>query len=366
MPVPHDLLEYRNGYLQLRTTSDEGVPDGGCVDMDPMRYIVHRGHLLRALPDCWGGPGRALLFYWFMAAAGRSWWARGLERDSAPFLVGKYDPARPEDRYTMSQAFADAVQRFGLVVSRETEVAVFKDLASGSAGAHEAFQRFCQGMCSRIVIGQTLTSTAQAQGLGGGQANVQDDVLTNIVAFDDLLLAETLQEQLFIPLLQMNGRAGAPPAISRGVASDGLAARVGVIKELKAAGISLKPEAADALSEAVGLPLVVDGAAQVDDAPLPGKGTAKPEVNEVDVDRLSAVPPAVEDELARNAAAGLARAFRGSLAPVRRLIELSTSAEDLERRIAEFYDGWPAARVASLTAEALTAFALNGAVAFPR
>ena len=358
VPVPHDLLDYTSGRLRIKETSPEGVPTGRFLDMDPMRYLVHRGHLLRSLPDCWGGPARALLFWWFLAAAGRNWWSRGLERDSAPFLVGKYDTARPEDRYALVQAFQDAVQRFGLVLSRDTDVQVFKDLASGSAEAHEKFQLFCQGMCSRVVVGQTLTTGGKASGLGNAQADVQDDVLTNIVAFDDLLLAETLQEQLFRPLLALNGRGGPVPLISRGVTSDNLMEKATVLKELAAAGVKLLPEAAAALSDSLGLPVTISEAAPV----LPPGAAIPPPVATL---RAPVAPGDANELLAGNAAAKLSQAFRGSLAPIRRLVDESTSAEDLETRLAAFYSDWSPGRVAALTAEALTAFAANGTQAAP-
>lgn len=350
VPVPHDLLSYRNGYLQIKETTPDGVPTGRLLDLDPTRYIMHRGHLLRGLPDCWGGPGRALVFYWFLAAAGRSWWARGLERDGGPFLLGKYNPERPEDRGAMEAAFADAVQRFGLVVSNETDVEVFKDLASGTAVAHQAYQTHMLSMCSRVVIGQTLTSQAANTGLGSNQASVQNDVLTDVAAFDDMLLAETLQEQLFIPLLQLNARPGPPPTFTHGVLSENLLSRATLLKELKQAGIKVRKDGEATLSEIFSMPLEVETPAAAP-AALATLSAQRP------VDRAN-------DQLVRNAGATFAQAFRGSLAPVKRLIEASTSPEELERQLGEFYADWQPGRLARLKAEALTAFAANAALGF--
>jgi hypothetical protein len=70
---------------------------------------------------------------------------------------------------------------------------------------------------------------------------------------------------------------------------------------------------------------------------------------------------AANDAIAREGAATLALAFRGSLAPVRRLVLESSSAVDLEQRIRAFYADWSPERVAPLIEEALSAFAANGA-----
>ena len=59
-------------------------------------------------------------------------------------------------------------------------------------------------------------------------------------------------------------------------------------------------------------------------------------------------------------AADLAQAFRGDLAPVRRLIQESASAEDLERRVRLFFADWQPSRTGEVLSQALTAYAATG------
>jgi len=66
------------------------------------------------------------------------------------------------------------------------------------------------------------------------------------------------------------------------------------------------------------------------------------------------------DSIAEETSASLARSFRGSLAPIRRIILESDSSQECERRIREFYADWSPARVAPLIEEALIAHAANG------
>ena len=68
----------------------------------------------------------------------------------------------------------------------------------------------------------------------------------------------------------------------------------------------------------------------------------------------------IQDRIARAGSAELARAFRGSLAPVRRLIAESTSASDLEHKLHLFYADFDPSRIQPLIEEALTAYAANG------
>lgn len=268
--VPHHLLDFREGTVRVKLTTDAGIPTGEVVDADPMRYIVHRGHLLQSLPDGWGGPARALVFWWFIAAAARGWWAQGVERNGVPFLIGKYDAANPSDKVAMMTAFRDSARRFGLVISRDTEVEMMKDLASGDAGVHQRLLEFAQTQMSRLVVGQTMTTRAQASGLGGGQqASVQNDVLTDIVQFDAELLAGTLIDQLLRSLLRINGLDGPAPTIAWQITTDDAKGMAEVLSILKQAGITMRREGEEALSKAVGLPVQL---MQPEGMPAPGQG----------------------------------------------------------------------------------------------
>lgn len=362
-PVPHHMLDFRDGELWIKEVNERGDKTGGARRLDPMRYIAHRGHLLQGLPDCWGGPARAVLFWWFFANSARMWWAQGLERHAVPFMVGKYDSNRPEDKWALMDAFKASARLFGLVISQGTDVQVFKDMASGDAAAFEKLISFAQAQMSRLVVGQTMTGKAANTGLGSSQATVQDDVLTDIVQFDAMLLGATLSEQLLKPLMELNGLDGPVPEITWQITQDDAKAQAEVLKVLKDAGIRLKDEGMAQLSEAVGFPLerAPEGAPEAAPAiPAPvGRtllsATAKP---------LTAQE--ANDAVALAAAADLSQAFRGSLAPVRRLIRESESPEDLVARLTEFYADYAPGRLAAIISEALTAYAGNSTVKFPR
>lgn len=71
--------------------------------------------------------------------------------------------------------------------------------------------------------------------------------------------------------------------------------------------------------------------------------------------------------IARRRSEALAEAFRGGLAPIRRIVEDSTSPQDLERRLREYYADWSPARIAVVAEQALQISAAAGAAeATPR
>lgn len=78
-------------------------------------------------------------------------------------------------------------------------------------------------------------------------------------------------------------------------------------------------------------------------------------------DKLQLLDPG--DAIARAGAADLAQAFRGHLAPIRRMMRESTSAEDFESQVRTFYADWKPGQIARLVEEGLAAYAVNGAAA---
>lgn len=135
---------------------------------------------------------------------------------------------------------------------------------------------------------------------------------------------------------------------------------------LSQAGLQVTDASMPTLSEKIGLE-------------LERKPTAPPLGSQVFTPRSFAASPVLQDmapqrahdalvandSIARESAATLALAFRGSLAPIRRIIRDSQSPSEVEEKVKQFYADWSLARVAPLIEEALIAYAANGAVVAP-
>lgn len=167
-------------------------------------YIIHRGHVLADSPDYWGGPAKSLLFWWLFKTYDRDWWVDFLERWGQPFLKGTYDSSDPESKYSLTSAFQAAKRLFGIAVSQGTEVEVVQ-VATGNADTFDKFFALCNAEISKLIVGQTISSTAADVGLGGGQASVHEAVRQDFRQFDCLLLSHTIRDQVFVPLARLNG-----------------------------------------------------------------------------------------------------------------------------------------------------------------
>ncbi|WP_448577449.1 phage portal protein family protein [Thermosphaera sp.] len=348
VPVPHRLLDFSSGSLRIRDVDARGRPSSVTHWPDPNRYIVHRGHLL-GVPDHFGGPMRAIVFWWLLSVMDRSWWARFLDRFGAPFLIGKYDQADDVSRRILERAFDLATRLGGLVISRDTEVEIKHVMNSDEGTGFERFLTICQREKSKLIIGQTLSAEAQATGLGSGVAVAHEAVRDDIREFDAMMLSGTLRDQLFAQIVAINRLPGRPPTLVLGGESHtDIRTTAETLELLARSGHRVVDEDLTAISKRLGFRIErASTRTPTGIVPFASPGLSAPNA---DID-LDAVAAAV--------AADLTHAFRGDLAPVARIVRESRSADDCVAALRHFTATWRPGRAASLIAEALTAYAAN-------
>lgn len=226
------------------------------ITPDPQRHLVHRGHLLYGIPDKWGGPGRAILAWWWLAQSGRDWFARYMEKFGTPFLVGKTNQTDTQALTLLRDAFATASKIGGIVVSEATEIELTQAATSGASDAYERFLAVCHREISKVIVGQELSSTAAATGLGSGVAKLQGQVRDDIRIWDQKALCETLCRQLIRRFMFINAFSGRPPKLVWGTLSTDEASKTGaLLVQLKNAGLRPTDEAIEGISEKVGIEL---------------------------------------------------------------------------------------------------------------
>jgi phage gp29-like protein len=356
VPVPHHLLDFTTGVLRIWDVDPAtGGPLATTHEADPVRYILHRGHILSG-PDNWGGPMRSILFWWLLATMDREWWARFLDRYGSPFLLGTYPRGDADSRGTLERAFALAVKLGGLVISEDTKAELSQAAATASSGqAYADFINLCHNEISKLVLGQTLSAQPSPTGeLGSGTATLQSGVREDIRLFDATLLSETLRDQLFTQFNEINGFPGQPPRIVFGSASASeMHNTIELLKAIRATDVEIADDAIATLSELTGLSLQ---RRQSGAAPVPFSVTP-----------YSAAPATVRDRLAvasrsiRNAAADLVPILRQFPSAVARAIQESASAAECQERILALYSAADRRRGAEILSDAMAVHAALGA-----
>jgi phage gp29-like protein len=362
--------------------------------LDRRRHIVHRGHLLTEYRDNWGGPFRAILGWWLLRQLGRDWWAAFMQRYGMPFLKGKTNVEDEEAIRFLHDAFQMARRIGGLVIGHEDEVELCEAMVTGGAEGHERWVNFCNSAISTFICGQEMSSTSKSSGNFGdeGKAKLQGIVRDDVRKFDQVRLAETIEKQIFDPLLALNGLAGHVKATWGGLSPEESLGTGAVLVQLANAGLEVTDDSIPVISDRLGFtvqraarslgmePDLQDGKrpagapdATRGGARAPGKqfGGGAPEgtgAAQLRAPTLSVHLPAGEgghpsDAITARKAAALAVAYRGAMAPVARIIEDSASPEEAQANLAAYFRDWKPDRVRAVCEEALqlcAAAALEG------
>lgn len=348
VPVHYQLIDYSQGAMRIFDVDESGTPLSTSHEVTPERYIVHRCDLMPA-PDNWGGAMRSILFWWLLRTMSRQWWADLLERFGVPFMKGKYTDDK--GKATLERAFRLAVRLGAIVMHKNTEVEVVQAASGDASNSHERFITLCNQEISKLIVGQTLSSSASPTGeLGGGTANLQGEVREDIRKADAKSLAATFRTQLFDQILSINGKAGRSPKILFGSESTAeLSESLALIGKLKEAGLEPDDDALNTLSERLGFG--IRRAAVPQPGMMPFSAQSVP---------LSAGDP-IDDRAASSSADDLSRAFASDLAPIKDIINASTSPDDCIRRVQEWISTHQSQNAADIIEKALYVYSMAGA-----
>lgn len=360
--VPHRLLDWTSGALRIWDVDDStGQRLGTTHEPDPIRYIVHRGHALTNIPDTWGGPMRAVMFWWLFSVMDRHWWARFLDRFGAPFMVAKYDESDDSARAVLSNAFAAASKLFGMAVPKHVELQLIQATTQGSGEAFAAFHSVANAEMSKVIVGQTLSAEGQNLGMGGGQASVQENVRQDIRQFDSRRLGHCLRTQLLRSLCQLNGWTGRPPLLAWGGESAAELTAIGaILPGLGQAGMEVSDDGIDVLASRLGFGLQrarVPAASGPAFAPMAASRRTPRHASAAH--RRSEDARNANDQIAAAGADDYTAAMIDSMAPIAKLLSASDSMADFEQKLRARFPELPSRKAAAILEATLVANATN-------
>lgn len=355
VPVPHRLLDYRTDELRIRDTDDSGRLLTTTHEADPARYMIHRGHLL-SIPDQFGGPMRSLVFWWLLTNMNRTWWARFLERFGSGFIVAKYPAGDDDTREVLESAISYSVKIGGLVISENASVEI-KEALRSDGSAYEKFIDAGRREISRLILGQTMSATAEPTGMGSGVADQHETVRRDIRRLDALLMGWTVRLDLIRQWMSINGIRGNPPIILWSEDTSKEAAALGeLLSKFALAGLEVEDDALYSIGDRIGFG-VRRKAASASAFPFNvyaagGKTGAAPGVTSADAS-------------ARGASAPVAQAIRDRFAGYRKIIIESRSPDECLRRMEAYFSDLDTGDLVDLIDHSLTTYAANALVAMP-
>lgn len=233
---PHDFVPINGDKLRFRWDGTPGVlvnpmypgpkeisPDGGWVHwitpQERQQYLIHEHEPDDAdwtEPELGGqihGVGIRGRLYWF-------WWLKQqvfglmlnyLQRFSNGLTIFYYNASDPRARQEAEAAARQQFSNVALLYPRwntERPDTNKVERLEVSAASPTLLQNLVDGyfddVMVKFILGQTLSHTASATGMGSGLAELQGDTLDEIIKYDAVDLGETIQTDLIDVLYRYN------------------------------------------------------------------------------------------------------------------------------------------------------------------
>lgn len=307
-------------------------------------------------------------------------WMAFLEVFGMPLRLGKYDAGASKDD---KDALITAIQSLGSdaagIISKNTEIEFVEALKSGTKGDNPylAMAQFCAKEMSKALLGQTLTADVGDTG-SYAAANTHNEVRLGLAKADTRAIAATVRYQLMRPMVGFNFGWDTPVPKYAAIwqEREDLKNLSEVYKNVIGFG---QPVSAEHVSDRFGIPMPENDQTilqPVSSGPMAMKRThslqaARSRILTGKHSRLTGKADSGPDydaqqqeieDLADDSLDLAADAWKGIDAPVKKLIESSSSLEEVRDRISYVYKDLDPGDLEKLVRDALVTALLAGAL----
>lgn len=181
----------------------------------PGKWIIHRAKIKSGLTIRAGLARSAAWAFMFKSFTVKDWGVFA-EAYGQPLRLGKYgQDAKDDDKDKLLQAVSSISSDYAAIVPESMAIEFVQAQLSGSLDLYERRADWLDRQVSKLVLGQTATTDAQAGGYAVGK--VHDGVREDIERADARQLAATLNRDVVVPLVSFNhGPRKAYPRIKIG------------------------------------------------------------------------------------------------------------------------------------------------------
>lgn len=187
--------------FQLRLLSRDNPTEG-----DPLperKFVAHRFGARYENP--WGlGLGARLFWPVFFKRQGIGFWLSALEKFGQPTALGKYPAgASADDQAKLLDALQAIASEAGVIVPEGMAVQLLEANRVGTFDSYEGLARYMDEDISKVILGQTLTTSAGASG-SRALGQVHNEVRLELTKGDADLLSDTLNGSLLRWIVDLN------------------------------------------------------------------------------------------------------------------------------------------------------------------
>lgn len=237
---------------------------------DRVRHVLHSAQVSTSgMRENFGSILRSIIALWFYKRNLIDWSLRGMERYGSPFAIAKANINNKNISDLLTKAFDQASKINALLVPNGTNVELKEINAAGMADGYIKMIDMLNMEITKGILGQTMSTSNKGNGLtgGSGQADLHGEVKEEWSLFDKRSFCDMQYQQIFEPILRINGYKGRCRSVRGGVSANQQAMLAKTFQSLYLSGVRLKTEEEQKLTNTFGFKLeVFDPAEQKEDA----------------------------------------------------------------------------------------------------
>lgn len=314
------------------------------------------------------GLGLGHWLYWPVKfkRSGIKFWLIFLDKYGMPSAMGKYRPGSTKEEITKLLSALKAIQTDAAIAVPAGTAIELLAAVRGAGADYEKACRYLDESIAKVVLGQTLTSSAQSTGLGSGMGQTHMEVRQDLVKADADVVCESWNLGPARWLTDWNFPGAAYPRVTRRIEEpEDLDATSQQFERLN--NIGYRPTL-DTVKDRFGgewetkeaaPPPGETGLDPKAGPPVPGR-TPKPKGAGAAPELSEGQPPTGPDALEEHLDAEAGPLVLGLLEPVRKLMEECATLEEFRDRLLETYADMPAGELGTLVQRALAAAELGG------
>jgi hypothetical protein len=255
--------------LRFYGTLQNGVIDwslGTGYKPDKVRHVIHSAQVATSgMRENFGSILRSLIPIWFYKRNLIDWLLRGMERYGSPFAIAQANIKDKSISDLLTKAFDQASKINALLVPNGTKVDLKEVQVSGMADGYVKAIDLLNTEMTKGIVGQTMSSSSKGNGLtgGSGQADLQGEVREEWSLFDKRSFCDMQSQQIFDPILKINGYKGRCRSVRGGVSANQQAMLAKTLQSLALSGIFVEEEEKQKLTNTFGFKMQVKDITQM-------------------------------------------------------------------------------------------------------
>lgn len=299
------------------------------------------------------GLGTRLFWPVFFKRQGITFWLTFTDKFGNPTAVGKYPPSSsPAEVQKLLSVLSALASDTGVAIPEGMDIDLLEAQRSGSVNSHETLCRYMDEQISEAVLGETLTTNIGPTGSRAASAT-HNEVREELTKADADLQCDDLMQTLIRWIVELNLPNATPPRFWRDFEeAEDLNALADRDHKLAEIGFIPTPERVRA----------VYGDGYVQKAPDANQPTKTEPPATAFADPPAAPPRDAVDDLADQLVSLSAPMVDDMLADIRRVVETSTSFDEISARLAILMPGRRPNDLENILADAMTTADLQGRV----